>query len=151
MSVRFGGPPAAPFVISLDQGHGGQPHLRTTLTLDRVSGEVVKAETFDDVGPGRCARSWLRFAHTGEYYGLRGQTHCRHRVSGRSGARLHRHGPRRAPVVGLAATAGSAHRRGADRVGRASDGDAEEGAAECVNKHAAGALASRWMTHRRRP
>ena len=151
MSVRFGGPPAAPFVISLDQGYGGQPHLRTTLTLDRVSGEVVKAETFDDVGPGRCARSWLRFAHTGEYYGLRGQTHCRHRVSGRSGARLHRHGPRAAPAVGLAPTAGSAHRRGAGRVGRASDGDTEEGPTGCVNKHAAGALAPRWMTHRRRP
>ena len=61
-------------MISLDQGYGGQPHLRTTLTLDRASGAVVKAETFDDLGPGRRARSWLRFAHTGEYYGLTGQT-----------------------------------------------------------------------------
>jgi uncharacterized iron-regulated membrane protein len=74
MSVRFGGPPDAPFLISLDQGYGGQPQLRTTITVERASGAVVKAETFDDLGPGRRARSWLRFAHTGEYYGLTGQT-----------------------------------------------------------------------------
>jgi len=74
MSVRFNGPVDAPFVISLDEGYGGQPQLRSTLTIDRVTGAVVKAETFDDLSPGRRARSWLRFAHTGEYYGLIGQT-----------------------------------------------------------------------------
>ena len=73
-SVRFAGPRNAPFVITLDEGYGGQPQLRRTLTVDRVSGAVVKAETFDDLGAGRRARSWLRFAHTGEYYGLAGQT-----------------------------------------------------------------------------
>ena len=30
--------------------------------------------TFADQTPGRRLRSWLRFAHTGEYYGLTGQT-----------------------------------------------------------------------------
>ena len=74
MSVRFGGPSDAPFVIGLDQGYGGQPQLRTTVTIERASGVVVKAETFDHLGPGRRARSWLRFAHTGEYYGLTGQS-----------------------------------------------------------------------------
>ncbi|MCC6991956.1 MAG: PepSY domain-containing protein [Acidobacteria bacterium] len=74
MTARFSGPPDAPFVISLDRGHGGQPQLRSTLTIDRATGNVIKAETFDDLGPGRRARSWLRFAHTGEYYGLPGQT-----------------------------------------------------------------------------
>ena len=73
-SVRFAGPRNTPFVITLDEGHGGQPQLRRTLTVDRGSGAVVKAETFDDLGPGRRARSWLRFAHTGEYYGLAGQS-----------------------------------------------------------------------------
>ena len=74
MSVRLGGPPSGPVVINLDEGYGGQPQLRRTLTIDRASGAVVKAETFGDLGPGRRARSWLRFAHTGEYYGLTGQT-----------------------------------------------------------------------------
>lgn len=74
MSVRLSGPTGAPFVIGLDEGYGGQPHLRRTLTVDRATGAVVTAETFDDLSPGRRARSWLRFAHTGEYYGLAGQT-----------------------------------------------------------------------------
>lgn len=74
MAVRFGGAGNGPWVISVDEGFGGQPQLRRTLTIDRASGAVVKAETFDDLGPGRRARSWLRFAHTGEYYGLTGQT-----------------------------------------------------------------------------
>ena len=34
----------------------------------------MKSESFDDLGPGRRLRSWLRFAHTGEIYGLPGQT-----------------------------------------------------------------------------
>jgi uncharacterized iron-regulated membrane protein len=73
-SVRFGGPPAGPFVITVDEGYGGQPQLRTTVTVDRASAAIVKRETFDDLGPGRQLRSWLRFAHTGEIYGLTGQT-----------------------------------------------------------------------------
>ncbi|HEX6214823.1 MAG TPA: PepSY domain-containing protein, partial [Vicinamibacterales bacterium] len=31
-------------------------------------------ETFERLSAGRRARSWLRFAHTGEFYGLMGQT-----------------------------------------------------------------------------
>ena len=73
-SVRLGGAPEAPFVVTVDQGYGGQPQLRTTLTLERGSAAIVKRETFDDLGPGRRLRSWLRFAHTGEIYGLPGQT-----------------------------------------------------------------------------
>jgi uncharacterized iron-regulated membrane protein len=73
-STRFAGPPAAPFVITVDEGYGGQPQLRTTVTIERASAAIVKRETFADLGPGRQLRSWLRFAHTGEIYGLPGQT-----------------------------------------------------------------------------
>ncbi|MGD9904707.1 MAG: PepSY-associated TM helix domain-containing protein [Vicinamibacterales bacterium] len=73
-SVRLGGPATAPFVISLDEGYGGQPQWRTTVTLDRASGAMIARESFDNLGPGRRLRSWLRFAHTGEIYGLPGQT-----------------------------------------------------------------------------
>ena len=64
----------APIVLTVDEGYGGQPQLRRTMTFDRVSGANVKNETFGDLTPGRRARSWLRFAHTGEFYGLAGQT-----------------------------------------------------------------------------
>ncbi len=64
----------APVVFSIDSSGGGQPQKRATLMLDRASASVVKWETFADQEPGRQARTWMRFVHTGEYYGLLGQT-----------------------------------------------------------------------------
>ncbi len=68
--------PAAdlPLVLTVDEGSGGQPHLRESLTISRATTAVIRVEAFSDLGPGRRARSWLRFAHTGEYYGVAGQT-----------------------------------------------------------------------------
>jgi uncharacterized iron-regulated membrane protein len=73
ISTRLGGSDA-PFTLTVDAGYGGQPQKRGTLTVDRASGAVRSWETFEALSPGRRARSWLRFAHTGEYYGLTGQT-----------------------------------------------------------------------------
>ena len=63
-----------PAVFTIDRGYAGQPQKRGTLTLNRATGEVVRWETFDSLSRGRQLRSWLRFSHTGEYYGLAGQT-----------------------------------------------------------------------------
>ena len=60
--------------FTIDAGTGGQPHKRSTLTLDRFTGKEVTFESFADASPGRRARSVLRFAHTGEVLGLFGQT-----------------------------------------------------------------------------
>ncbi len=60
--------------LTLDAGDGGQPHKRATLTLDRQTGDVVRWEPYSSQSPGRRARTWLRFAHTGEVYGMAGQT-----------------------------------------------------------------------------
>jgi uncharacterized iron-regulated membrane protein len=65
---------ASPVAISIDRGSGGQPQLRGTLTLDRTSARVVRWETFESQSPGRRLRTFARFAHTGEYFGLAGQT-----------------------------------------------------------------------------
>jgi uncharacterized iron-regulated membrane protein len=59
--------------LTIDEGYGGQPQKRGTLTVTRA-GEVERWEAFSDLSPGRRLRSWLRFVHTGEYYGLAGQT-----------------------------------------------------------------------------
>ncbi len=64
----------APAAFAIDRGNGGQPHLRAQLALDRVSGDVVRWEPASNNTAGRRLRSWLRFAHTGEVYGLSGQT-----------------------------------------------------------------------------
>jgi uncharacterized iron-regulated membrane protein len=74
MTTRLATSSSAPVVVTLDEGYGGQPQLRTTLTFDRASGRVAKRETFESLSAGRQLRSWLRFAHTGEIYGLTGQT-----------------------------------------------------------------------------
>jgi uncharacterized iron-regulated membrane protein len=73
ITVRLASNPKAPFVFTVDEGYGGQPQKRDTLTVNRAA-EIEKSEKFSDLSAGRQLRSWLRFAHTGEIYGLTGQT-----------------------------------------------------------------------------
>ena len=74
VTTRLAANAKAPIVITVDEGYAGQPHKRHAMTFDRRSAVVVKDETFHSLSAGRRARSWLRFAHTGEFYGLMGQT-----------------------------------------------------------------------------
>jgi uncharacterized iron-regulated membrane protein len=74
MSTRLATSEQAPIVLTVDVGYGGQPQKRQTLTLDRATASIARNETFESLSAGRRARSWLRFAHTGEFYGLAGQT-----------------------------------------------------------------------------
>lgn len=74
IAVRLPKTDEANAVFSVDAGWGGQPQKRTTLTLERRTGQVVKTETFADNSTGRRWRTILRFAHTGEVLGLFGQT-----------------------------------------------------------------------------
>ena len=74
ITTRLAATAKAPLVLTVDEGYGGQPQKRSTMTFDRATGAVIKNETFDQLSAGRRARSWLRFAHTGEFYGLAGQT-----------------------------------------------------------------------------
>ena len=74
LSLALPAPDAPRVVVTVDAGDGGQPQKRATLTLDRRTGEVLRWEPFASQSPGRRSRMWLRFAHTGEVYGLIGQT-----------------------------------------------------------------------------
>jgi uncharacterized iron-regulated membrane protein len=74
MTTRLATSDQAPVTIAVDEGYAGQPQKRTTFTFDRASGSLEKAENFQSLSAGRQWRSWLRFAHTGEIYGLTGQT-----------------------------------------------------------------------------
>ncbi|MBK6425425.1 MAG: PepSY domain-containing protein [Blastocatellia bacterium] len=64
----------APVSFSIDEGDGGQPQKRASLALDRTTGEVVRWEPFSSFTTGRQLRVFFRFAHTGEYFGVAGQT-----------------------------------------------------------------------------
>jgi uncharacterized iron-regulated membrane protein len=74
ISLRLPASAQTPAVFAIDAGDGGQPHLRSTLTLDARTGAVAKFETFSDLTLGRRIRNTMRFAHTGEVLGLPGQT-----------------------------------------------------------------------------
>ena len=67
-------PAAATVRIGIDEGNGGQPQLRHTLTLDAFTGEVVTYAPFSSQTTGQKTRSWIRFLHTGEALGIVGQT-----------------------------------------------------------------------------
>lgn len=60
--------------VTVDTGTGAQPQKKGTLHLDRLSGTKSQWEPFESQSAGRQWRSWMRFVHTGEYYGLAGQT-----------------------------------------------------------------------------
>jgi uncharacterized iron-regulated membrane protein len=60
--------------FAVDTSFGGRPQMRSTVVLDKNSGEIVRTQTFADQTAGERARSWMRFVHTGEFYGVAGQT-----------------------------------------------------------------------------
>jgi uncharacterized iron-regulated membrane protein len=74
ISLRLSNDSSAPLSFTIDRGNGGQPQLRSTLTLDRSTGDVVRSETFETQTLGRRLRTFARFAHTGEFFGVTGQT-----------------------------------------------------------------------------
>ncbi len=62
-----------PVAADVDTGTGGQPQKRTRYLLDRDTGAVLRTTTFADGSLGQRLRAFVRFGHTGEYYGVLGQ------------------------------------------------------------------------------
>lgn len=60
--------------VLIDRGNGGQPTLRETIKLDRVTGEMVERTTFEQMPAAQRIRGTIRFLHTGDYFGVAGQT-----------------------------------------------------------------------------
>ena len=63
-----------PAVVAVDRGTGRQPSQREDLLFDRATGELVGRAGYPAFSPGFKVRRWLRFAHTGEVYGVVGQS-----------------------------------------------------------------------------
>ena len=59
--------------VEVRAGRAGQPHRTGFLTVDAASGTARAWESFADDSPARRAQQFLRYAHTGEYWGLGGQ------------------------------------------------------------------------------
>ena len=74
ITVNLPRPGATAVSFSIDQGNGGQPQLRHSLTLDSFTGKVAAWRPFESQPPGQRTRLWIRFLHTGEALGIVGQT-----------------------------------------------------------------------------
>jgi uncharacterized iron-regulated membrane protein len=68
-------------LLDVDDGHVRfrytdyrAPAAPKTMTLDVATMSPLDSSGFETQSAGRRARSFLRFAHTGEYFGLAGQT-----------------------------------------------------------------------------
>ena len=61
-------------VVTVDRGTGRQPSKSEDLIFDRTTGELVERAGYPTLSRGLKIRRWLRFAHTGEVYGVIGQS-----------------------------------------------------------------------------
>lgn len=59
--------------VEVRGGRAGQPQRIGHLTVDAATGDIREWRSFADDSPGRRAQQFLRYAHTGEYWGLAGQ------------------------------------------------------------------------------
>jgi uncharacterized iron-regulated membrane protein len=64
---------ATSVIFTIDQGDGGQPQKRHTLTLNAETGDAVRWDPFTSLSVGAQTRQWIRRLHTGEAYGTVGQ------------------------------------------------------------------------------
>jgi uncharacterized iron-regulated membrane protein len=69
-------PPRGDGPVNLLIQERSAPHIfaRSQLQLSRSTAEVIKWEPYASANPGRKARLWVRGLHTGEAFGLVGQT-----------------------------------------------------------------------------
>ena len=74
VAITLPRPRQSTVAVLVDRGTGGQPTLRENLQVDRTTGEVVESETFDQAPAAQRIRGTVRFLHTGEYFGVVGQT-----------------------------------------------------------------------------
>ena len=63
-----------PVPVAVDRGTGRQPSKREELLFDRATGELAARAGYPTFSRGHKIRRWLRFAHTGEVYGVIGQS-----------------------------------------------------------------------------
>ncbi|KCZ85976.1 PepSY-associated TM helix domain-containing protein [Hyphomonas adhaerens MHS-3] len=74
VSITLPKPDAATLEMSVDWGNGTQASKKRSLTVARDGSGLIGAPVGDTSSPALKARRYLRFVHTGEIYGLIGQT-----------------------------------------------------------------------------
>ena len=73
ISLRLPVQDDSPAAFTIDEGKSWNIFGRSQLTLDPQTAEIVKWEPYSEQNAGRQLRSWFRFTHTGESFGIVGQ------------------------------------------------------------------------------
>jgi uncharacterized iron-regulated membrane protein len=74
VSIQVPSSQARTVSFSIDKSNGGEPEQVTQLALNRESGHVDSVRRFSDNNLGNKLRSWSRALHTGEEFGIVGET-----------------------------------------------------------------------------
>lgn len=74
ITITVPGPEDTVATVAVAEGNTYRPDLRTTLTLDRGDAQLLLARDYASLSTARRIRAWVRFGHTGEVFGLFGQT-----------------------------------------------------------------------------
>ncbi|KGJ90923.1 PepSY-associated TM helix domain-containing protein [Colwellia psychrerythraea] len=61
-------------IYKIDKGNGGEPQKRIKVLLNTFTGEMVQEQKFEQLSTYSQLRSYIRFTHTGEAFGIFGQT-----------------------------------------------------------------------------
>ena len=61
-------------VYRVDKGNGGEPQKRLKVLLNTITGDLVQEQKFEQLSTYSKLRSYIRFLHTGEVFGVFGQT-----------------------------------------------------------------------------
>jgi len=62
-----------PITFTMNDRERLNPMARSTLTVDAATASVVRWEPYESLMAGQRLRTWMRFGHTGELWGLPGQ------------------------------------------------------------------------------
>jgi uncharacterized iron-regulated membrane protein len=66
--------PTSSKIYNVDNGNGGEPQKRVSVLIDSSNGELVEEMKFEQKSTYSKLRSYIRFGHTGEVFGIVGQT-----------------------------------------------------------------------------
>jgi uncharacterized iron-regulated membrane protein len=59
--------------FSIVDARSWNPFARSQLTVDPATASTIRWEPYEETSLGQKARGWVRYAHTGELFGLTGQ------------------------------------------------------------------------------
>jgi uncharacterized iron-regulated membrane protein len=73
IAMRLPARSGQPVTFTMNDRARLNPMARSTLTMDAATGTVVRWEPYESLMTGQRLRTWMRFGHTGELWGLPGQ------------------------------------------------------------------------------